>query len=251
MLTINKVYPSFGRGELALPAALPGAEASSPETWVDEYGDSLYRFVLTRVRDASAAEEIVQETFVSALSGNFGGRSSLKTWLFGIARHKVLDHFRRRSREYAAGDMKSAGEHDQDGPDVRGSWHTEPSVMAKDPTDALDAGRVWSVLRSALAKMSPTLADAFVLREIEGMDSDKIAETLGCTTSTLWVRLHRARSQLKKAFEEAGIGLDGVSAAPRPSREVAGVASQVAARVAARQPQGALVAAPVGALARV
>lgn len=188
---------------------------TSPEAWVDEYGDALYRFVLTRVRDASAAEEIVQETFVSALSSKFAGRSSLKTWLFGIARHKVLDHFRHRAREYSAGDMLSAGDADGDGGEGRASWRLEPSQAAKDPVEGLDAGRVWGVLRSALARMSPTLADAFVLREIEGMESEKIAETLGCTTSTLWVRLHRARAQLKKAFEQAGFGLDGEVAGPR------------------------------------
>ncbi|MHC4945232.1 MAG: RNA polymerase sigma factor, partial [Planctomycetota bacterium] len=74
---------------------------SDPATWVDEHGDALYRFAITRLKDPEAAEEIVQETFLAALKAkdSFKGRSSERTWLIGILKNKVIDHFRKMSRE--------------------------------------------------------------------------------------------------------------------------------------------------------
>ena len=64
--------------------------------WVERYGDLMYRYTLVRVKDQGAAEEIVQVTFFAALQAtlSYQGRSSEKSWLFGILKHKILDHFR-------------------------------------------------------------------------------------------------------------------------------------------------------------
>ena len=69
-----------------------------PETWVDKYGDYLYRFALSRVKDPVIAEELVQETFLAALRSlkNFQGRSSGRTWLIAILKHKIIDYFRKK-----------------------------------------------------------------------------------------------------------------------------------------------------------
>ena len=65
--------------------------ALNPETWVDHYGDYLYCFAISRVRDPSVAEDLVQETFLAALNSikSFASRSSPKTWLTGILKHKI------------------------------------------------------------------------------------------------------------------------------------------------------------------
>ncbi len=74
---------------------------SSPENWVDQHGDYLFRYALLRLRNREVAEEVVQETFLAALQARdkFNGQSSEKTWLVGILKHKVIDHFRRTSKE--------------------------------------------------------------------------------------------------------------------------------------------------------
>ena len=63
----------------------------NPETWVDRYGDYLYRFAVARVKDATIAEDLVQETFLAALRGrkNFRSRSAVQTWLTAILKHKI------------------------------------------------------------------------------------------------------------------------------------------------------------------
>ena len=62
------------------------ASLINPDDWVDQYGDSLFRFAFQRVVDASVAEELVQETFLAAIRAKdrFKGQSSERTWLFGI-----------------------------------------------------------------------------------------------------------------------------------------------------------------------
>ncbi|MEE8268956.1 MAG: sigma factor, partial [Nitrospinaceae bacterium] len=71
-------------------------ETVNSDLWVDRYGDMMYRFTLVRVKNPDSAEEIVQVTLLAALQakGSFQGRSTEKSWLFGILKHKILDHFR-------------------------------------------------------------------------------------------------------------------------------------------------------------
>ena len=68
-----------------------------PAQWPDRYGNGLYRFALSRGSDDNAAEELVQDTFLSALDGlaAFRGEASERTWLFVILRRKIIDHYRR------------------------------------------------------------------------------------------------------------------------------------------------------------
>ena len=83
------------------------ASNHDPSNWVEEHGDALFRFALLRVKDASIAEDLVQETFLSALKGieRFKGKSSLRTWLVGILKHKIIDHFRRNRPEILTSDL--------------------------------------------------------------------------------------------------------------------------------------------------
>ena len=70
------------------------SQIEDPESWVDQYGDFLHRFTLSRIKDLSIAEDLVQETFLAASKArkNFQGRSSARTWLIAILKHKIVDH---------------------------------------------------------------------------------------------------------------------------------------------------------------
>ena len=71
-------------------------ETLDPEKWVENYADMLYRYSLVRVKDPDVADELVQVTLFAALKSQhtFAGKSTEKTWLFGILKHKTMDHFR-------------------------------------------------------------------------------------------------------------------------------------------------------------
>ena len=77
-----------------------------PQTWVDEHGDLLYRYAHTRLRDSSAAEDAVQETFLGALKARdrFAEGTSVRAWLMGILKHKIVDHLRRSARQVQMSD---------------------------------------------------------------------------------------------------------------------------------------------------
>src|SRR5439155_1792701 len=80
---------------------------SDPERWVELYGDYLFKYALIRLRDAGKAEDAVQETFLAALRGgkSFAGRAAERTWLVGILKNKICDHYRKASRETSFTDL--------------------------------------------------------------------------------------------------------------------------------------------------
>src|SRR5215472_16031942 len=81
--------------------ASPMADASPALHWLEEHGDALYAYALPRVRNADAAEDLVQETLLAALAGQerFAGQSAERTWLMGILKHKLIDHLRKSIRQ--------------------------------------------------------------------------------------------------------------------------------------------------------
>src|SRR5215475_7654938 len=89
---------------------------SDPERWVEEHGDYLFRYALSRLRDPAKAEDMVQETFLAALKGakHFQGRSSEKSWLVGILKNKICDSYRKASRETSFTDLDFYSEEESD-----------------------------------------------------------------------------------------------------------------------------------------
>src|SRR5580658_10910099 len=108
--------------------AQTGSSLSDPERWVDEHGDYLFKFALARLRDPQRAEDAVQETFLAALKGgrNFAGRSAEKSWLVGILKNKIYDHYRKAGRETSFTDLEFYADEERDrfNPDgiFKGGW---------------------------------------------------------------------------------------------------------------------------------
>src|SRR5688500_10622854 len=87
------------------------SQSPDPERWLDDHGDYLFKYAVFRLRDDIVAEDAVQETFLAALKAyeNFEGRGSERTWLVGILKHKIIDHFRRVGREAPIGEEPDEG----------------------------------------------------------------------------------------------------------------------------------------------
>ena len=174
-----------------------------PSEWVNRYGDYLFRYAVLRLRDRSAAEDLVQETFLAGIKDrrSFSGNSSESTWLVGILKHKIADHFRRQSREAPLedGDLR-----EQPGPspfDGSGHWTKGPTEWGGNPEDLYREKIFLDQLAKCLSDLSPNLANAFTLREIEGEGTGEICKVLNVTETNLWVILHRARMQLRRCLE--------------------------------------------------
>jgi RNA polymerase sigma-70 factor, ECF subfamily len=183
--------------------------APDPALWVDVYGNYLYRYAMFRVRDSCIAEDIVQETLLAAFQAykKFAGRGSERTWLVGILKHKIIDHFRRTSRETAFDlDEGQAFEHDEffrSSGEWVGHWTEEsaPADWGANPAGALQQSEFLSVFQKCLGPLPERTARAFTLREVDGLTSDEICEALDVTVNNLWVMLHRARLHLRHCVE--------------------------------------------------
>ncbi len=179
------------------------------EQWVDSYSDMMFRFTVLRVKDQDAAEEIVQATFVSALKSkdSFQGRSSEKSWLFGILKHKIMDHFREQ-KKYANFDT---GWEDEPDPldaayHANGTWKNQPQHWDLDPEHAHENSQLAEILTECLDGLSDKFRQIFVLKEIDGMDSEALCKEFDIKPTNLWVILHRARAQLRKCLEVKWLG---------------------------------------------
>lgn len=183
----------------------PICHLSDPETWVDAYSDCLFGNALLRLRSRELAEEIVQETLLAAFESRFrfSGRSTERTWLIGILKHKVVDYFRKVSREERYAEEGSLVFETED--EWKGYWRfeegKEPIDWGATPIAALERKEFWEMLHGCLAQLPTRIARAFVLREIDGLKNQEICRILGVTTTNLNVMLYRCRMQLRRCIE--------------------------------------------------
>ena len=193
-------------------------QAGDPGGWVDRHGDCLYRYALLRLRSPDLAADVVQETFLEALRArdSFAGRSTERTWLVGILKHKIVDHFRKSVRRHAAGQSNGfdAGGSPEEF-DRRGHWRVGPASWAGDPGRDLETREFWDAFGGCLSRLPPGLADAFFLREVDGLGPEEVRQALGITPANLWARLHRARSLLRQCLESGWFGRPVSSPLPR------------------------------------
>ena len=175
------------------------AQRMDPEQWVDAYGDYLFRYANSRLRDPNSAEEVVQETFVAGIRSydQFSGRGPERGWLLGILKRKIIDFVRRRARHERQTSLED--EHDPTMAlfDENGRWKKNALPDAS-PDKAMESEELLSVVQSCLSHLPQGQADAFMLSVLEEMDSDEICRELQITPQNLWVRLHRARLGLAK-----------------------------------------------------
>lgn len=194
------------------------SQLSDPERWVDEHGDYLFKFALVRLRDPAKAEDMVQETFLAALKGgqSFAGRSAEKSWLAGILKHKILDHYRKAGRESSFTDLQFYQDEESHCfvPDglFKGGWIHEPGrdlgpmEWSSDPGASLDSEAFWKTFRDCSNKLPKNISTVFTLREVDGVESKDICQLLNISENNLWVMLHRARMALRRCLETNWFG---------------------------------------------
>jgi RNA polymerase sigma-70 factor (ECF subfamily) len=160
----------------------------------------LYGYALRRVRDAHAAEDLVQETLLAAITsaGDYAGRSLERTWLIGILKHKLVDHLRRSLRQKPLSDMSSGISPDVF--DERGNWKVRVSSWPATPGATAENAEFRRVLASCLSKLPPRTAHVFWLHEAEATASTDLCKDLGISATNLWTMLHRARVGLQRCL---------------------------------------------------
>lgn len=170
----------------------PAATAlGDPESWVEEHGDVLLRYALTRVVDTATAEDLVQETLLAAWRGReaFDGACEPRTWLIAILKRRLADHYRQRGRRREA---HEAGIIEEDS-------------SATPPTSGIgpdcEAAEFWEVVSGCTGDLPEHLGRAFRLRTFGEEQPETICDAEGITRKNLSVRLHRARQLLRRCLE--------------------------------------------------
>ncbi len=192
---------------LPLPAAPAAHESESMASAPAERFDpephraSLTRFARCVLGNEAEAEDAVQETLLAALHTPraFAGRSSMRTWLHGILKHKIADALRRQAREVHLDDS------DDDAIDrlftADGHWRRPPS-LPQDPEASLSQRQFLDALEACIASLPRNTARVFTLREVMGLDIAEISRSLGISENHCSVMLFRARLKLRAMLEQ-------------------------------------------------
>jgi RNA polymerase sigma-70 factor (ECF subfamily) len=173
--------------ELVRKAQAGAAEAFS--ALVERHQDYVYNSVCYLIGSRPDAEDIAQEVFVSAYRalGRFEGRARFTTWLYGIMLNSVRSYWRRQKRATVLST-------DVDGED--GDPGLQIAARQDGPAEmSMRAERVGAV-QDAIAGLDEHLREIIVLRDIQGLSYDELAEALGLPDGTVKSRLYRARQEL-------------------------------------------------------
>lgn len=170
--------------------------------WLNEHSDYLYRFALARLRDPHQAEDVVQETFIAAIqSTSFSGKSSPRTWLTGILKHKIIDVIRKRIREIPVSQLMANEDANMDDFfNEKGEWSDDLSAWEM-PDNALEQKQFLGVLQNCMEKLPKKHATLFMLRDVQETDNNEICKELNISATNAWVILYRARMEIRKCLE--------------------------------------------------
>ena len=173
---------------------------------LDTHRRYLLRVAQLQLRDGDLAEDVVQETLLAALKARegFTGKSTVKTWLTGILKHKIVDAIRARAREpLVMASLPEETDIDELDPLFRedGGWAAPPAEWG-DPEGSLSRQEFFSVMDLCLEKLPPNTARVFIMREVMDLTTEEICKELAITANNLWVILYRARMALRMCLEQ-------------------------------------------------
>ncbi len=184
------------------------APTTAPDgTELEQFRSYLMRYALLQLRDRAAAEDVVQETLLAAVEGGarFSGKSSVKTWLTGILKHKIVDQFRRGAREQPL--ARNSAEADLgeaalvDALFVKnGHWDRSPASWGS-PEQSFENRQFWEAFEMCSKLMPEKTARVFVMREVMDLTTEEICKEMSITATHCWVMLHRARLSLKACLD--------------------------------------------------
>jgi RNA polymerase sigma-70 factor (ECF subfamily) len=190
--------------ERALIERLRAGDERAFDALVARHDAALRRVARTFVRSSSAADDVVQETWLGVIRGldDFEGRSSLRTWIFSILVN--------RARSRAVGDARSvsfSAIEDEDRPAVEpaafsadGRWTSAPPRLDYDPETQLLSKELRERLLHVIDGLPPAQRSVITLRDLVGMPAEDVCALLDVTDGNQRVLLHRARSRVRTAL---------------------------------------------------
>ncbi len=177
------------------------------EATLAEHRPVLFRYALLKLRNPEWADDAVQETLLAAWQSTaaFQGKAGLRTWLIGILKHKIADHWRRMEREVVTDtfDLSNTDSAENDDDDFflsNGNWNSGPSAW-HEPETALKQQEFWAIYETCQNNLPAKMAQVFMLRELVGLEAEEVCQETGISDANYWVTMHRARLRLRECLE--------------------------------------------------
>ncbi len=175
--------------------AFKEGDSGALDELIGRHKNRLYAYLLRLVRDRDAADDLLQEVFIKVIKklGSYGERDKFSAWLFTVAHHAVMDHFRsdRRRREES---LDAAGEDSAPLVDTLASPEPGPDKILEEAERA--AG-----LQAAFDRLSADQRELFIMRHYSGLSFKEIADILGLPIGTVLARMSRAMAKLRQEMQ--------------------------------------------------
>jgi len=187
---------SWGRDEAELVHELQAGSDTAFDWLVTHYHAPVYNLILSMLGDVADAADGTQEVFLKAFRGirNFRQGSSLKTWLYRIAIREALNHkrwFKRHLQKNVSIDAEPE----------EGHAHIDVEDLGATPFEQLATHEIQIAVQQALAEVPEVFRGAVILRDLEGLSYEEVAEVLECSVGTVKSRILRGRRALKEILE--------------------------------------------------
>ena len=163
----------------------------------------LLRFARLQLRNEAWDEDVVTETVLAALEkpDSFSGQSSVKTWLTGILKFKIIDCFRAHSREIASSFDFNEDAELEDALFKTDGHQRNDAYEWSNPEQTLQSKQFLRVMDACIQGMPETMGRVFLMREWMDYGTDEICKELKLSSSNVWVLLHRARLRLRECLQ--------------------------------------------------
>jgi RNA polymerase sigma-70 factor (ECF subfamily) len=174
--------------------ARDGREAAYREL-IRRYERPVFSLVLRMVRDRQLAEDLSQETFIKALNaiGSYRPEFKFSSWIFKIANNAAIDHLRRRELDTLSLD----GAPHAATPEEIEATALQVGDKGETPLEELEARELGSAIERAIAQLRPEYRACILLRHVEGLAYEEIAQSLDLPLGTVKTYIHRARHELR------------------------------------------------------
>ena len=182
-----------------------------PSRWIEQYADVLFSYTFGRINRRDVAEDLVQDTFLSALKAKdtFRNESSEKTWLIAILKRKIIDYYRKKSTQNELNTLDRDNKDDfinhffESGGQQDGHWTNAaaPTPWNNDFETSVNRDEFQLVLKNCLGKLPEKWSAVFTMKNMDDLDSDEICKELQIAPSNYWVIMHRAKLQLRECME--------------------------------------------------
>lgn len=168
--------------------------------WVNLYGRDLLRWAILRISNRAVAEDLVQDTFISALQQihRFEGKSSPKTWLISILKNKVADHYR---QSFKSGQVSLPENVFFDSDESWKSGQAPGEWIVESEEKLLDNPDFSKTLEDCLSKLSGPWRNALLAKYLDEKDAKLICQELNIQPTNYWQMVHRAKLQIRKCLE--------------------------------------------------